>query len=283
VGSWAGPWGAAAAHYSARTMPEPIIDQADVAEVDERVDYSGSVLVPLNKDSARESISWLAEKGIRSFAVSLLWSFRNPSHEQMLAPLIHPQLPDAYAPLSGALTPILGESERPPPTAINSYLGPVMHRYLAKLDDVLREAGLREPVTILDSGGGVQPSAEAARRAASLLTSGPAGGVLAPAKLARRPRLAAGVAPGMGGTTFDVGLILGGEPVVEHAREIGRFHVALTGIRIETIGSGGGSIARVQHGHLSVGPHSAGAIPGPACYGRGGDLPTVTDADIILG
>jgi len=283
MGSWAGLSAAAASHYSARTMPEPIIDQADVAEVDERVDYSGSVLVPLNKDSARESISWLAEKGIRSFAVSLLWSFRNPSHEQMLAALIHAELPDAYVTLSSDLIPILGEYERTSTTAINSYLGPVMHRYLAKLDDVLREAGLREPVTILDSGGGVQPSAEAARRAASLLTSGPAGGVLASAKLAGRLGLTDVVTTDVGGTSFDVGLILGGEPVVEHAREIGRFHLALTGIRIETIGSGGGSIARVQHGHLSVGPHSAGAIPGPACYGRGGDLPTVTDADIILG
>src|SRR5262249_58423027 len=127
MGSWAGLSAAAASHYSARTMPEPIIDQADVAEVDERVDYSGSVLVQLNKDTDRESISWLAEKGIRSFAVSLLWSFRNPSHEQMLAALIHAELPDAYVTLSSDLIPILGEYERTSTTAINSYLGPVMH------------------------------------------------------------------------------------------------------------------------------------------------------------
>ncbi|MGS2619718.1 hydantoinase/oxoprolinase family protein [Micromonospora sp. LZ34] len=283
MASWTGLSMSEASHYSRRSLPEPIVDVDHVGEIDERVDYTGSVVVPLDEEAARATIRRLYKGGVAAFAVSLLWSFRNDAHERRLGELIAEEAPGAYVTLSSDLIPILGEYERTSTTAINAYLGPVINDYVSRLDQVIQGNGLRQSVSIMDSAGGVLTAAEAADRSAGLLTSGPAGGVLASAKLARRMGLDKVVTTDMGGTSFDVGMVLDGEPVVEASRSVGRYHVALTSIRVDAIGSGGGSIAAVHDAHLSVGPESAGAQPGPACYARGGTRPTVTDADVVLG
>ena len=283
MASWAGMTDDEIAHYSSRTTPEPIIPLDLIEEIDERVDYKGAVIVGLDEAGARAAIKRLAAKGVEAIAVMLLWSFRNPAHEQRLAELVREEAPDVFVTISSSLIPILGEYERASTTAINSYLGPVIHRYIHGLEKSVRGLGFTGPVSIMESGGGVLPASEAGFQAASLLTSGPAGGVLASQKLGEQLGYKNILTADMGGTSFDVGLIVGGSPILEMSREVGRFHVALPSIKVTAIGAGGGSIARLHAGHLQVGPESAGAQPGPACYMRGGTEPTITDADVVLG
>jgi N-methylhydantoinase A len=283
MASWAGMADHEIAHYSRRSTPEPIIPLDLIEEVDERVDYKGAVVVKLDEAGARAAIKRLKERGAEAIAVMLLWSFRNPAHEQRLAELVREEAPGVFVTISSALIPILGEYERASTTAINSYLGPVIHRYIQGLEKSVRGLGFDGPVSIMESGGGVLPADEAGFQAASLLTSGPAGGVLASQKLGEQLGYKNILTADMGGTSFDVGLIVGGTPILEMSREVGRFHVALPSIKVTAIGAGGGSIARLHAGTLQVGPESAGAQPGPACYMRGGTEPTITDADVVLG
>ncbi|MCC6473555.1 MAG: hydantoinase/oxoprolinase family protein [Burkholderiales bacterium] len=283
MASWAGLADHEIAHFSRRTIPEPIVPLALVEEIEERIDERGQVLAPLNEPAAREAVRRLAAKGVEAIAITLLWSFRNPRHEQRLESIVREEAPGMFVTASSTLIPVLGEYERASTTAINSYLGPVIHRYINGLESAVRRCGYRGPVSIMESGGGVLPASEAAFQAANLLTSGPAGGVLASQKLGEQLGLRNIITSDMGGTSFDVGLIVDGQPLLATSREVGRFHVALPSIKVTAIGAGGGSIARVRDGHLSVGPDSAGAEPGPACYGRGGTEPTVTDADLVLG
>lgn len=281
--SWAGMLDHEIAHYSARTTPEAIIERDLIEEVDERVDYKGRVLVPLDEQGVRNSVRRLVDKGVEAIAVMLLWSFRNTSHEIRVEEIIREEAPGLFVTISSSLVPILGEYERVSTTAINSYLGPVIHRYINRLEESVRDAGYQGQISIIESGGGVLPASEAAHQAANLLTSGPAGGVLASQKLGEQLGIANIITADMGGTSFDVGLIVNGQPVLQTTREVGRFHVALPAIQVTAIGAGGGSIARIHAGHLMVGPESAGSVPGPACYGRGGVEPTITDADVVLG
>ena len=281
--SWAGMLDHEIAHYSARTTPAPILQREYIAEIDERVDYRGRVLVPLDEDAARQAVRTLVDKGVDAIAIMLLWSFRNPDHEERLREIVEEEAPGIFVTASSALVPVLGEYERVSTTIINSYLGPVINRYISGLENSIRSAGYVGPISIMESGGGVLPAAEAAIQAANLLTSGPAGGVLASQKLGAQLGIENIITADMGGTSFDVGLIVNGQPVLQTIREVGRFHVALPAIQVTAIGAGGGSIARVNSGHLTVGPESAGSVPGPACYGRRGEEPTITDADVVLG
>lgn len=283
MASWAGAPFEEISHYSARTTPPPIVPLELVGEIDERIDYAGNVIAPLNEERARVLIRRLVASGAQSIAIALLWSFRNPSHEERLAELVTEEAPDIFVSRSSELIPILGEYERTSTTTINAYLGPVIEQYFVRLDDSLRNLSYQGECSIMDSGGGVLPASEASQHAVGLLTSGPAAGVLASARLGEQLGIPNIVTTDMGGTSFDVGLIVGGEPVVDSERIVGRFHVALPAIRVVAIGAGGGSIAKVEDGHLTVGPQSAGALPGPACYQLGGTLPTVTDADVVLG
>jgi N-methylhydantoinase A len=283
MASWAGLADHEIAHYSTRSIPQPIIARELIEEIDERVDYRGRIIVPLDETAARASIRRLLGEGVEAIAIMLLWSFRNPAHEQRLEQIIKEEAPNAFVTISSSLIPVLGEYERVSTTAINSYLGPVIHRYINGLEKSMRDYGYRGPVSIMESGGGVLPAAEAALQAANLLTSGPAGGVLASQKLGELLGFKNIITADMGGTSFDVGLIVNGEPELQTVREVGRFHVALPSIKVTAIGAGGGSLARIHAGHLTVGPESAGSVPGPACYGRGGTEPTITDADVVLG
>lgn len=270
-------------HFSARSTPTPIVPRELIEEIPERVDYKGDVIAPMDEDAARAAIRRLVAQDVQAIAICLLWSFRNPAHELRLAELVAEEAPDMFVTVSSTLVPVLGEYERTSTTSINAYLGPVIHHYINGLESSIRKFDYAGPISIMESGGGVLPASEAAFQAANLLTSGPAGGVLASQKLGELLGMKNILTADMGGTSFDVGLIVNGRPLLESVREEGRFHVALPSIKVTAIGSGGGSIARVQDGHLSVGPESAGSSPGPACYGRGGVEPTITDADIALG
>lgn len=281
--SWVG-MGAATGHYSRRRNPKPLVDREVIVEIPERVDAAGEVLVPLDEDGVRAALRSLKAAGVEALAVSFLWSFVRPEHERGVAEILAQEWPEAYLTLSHRIAPVIGEYERTATTVVNSYLGPIIRDYLARLEGRLQQAGFHGEISIMDSGGGVIRAPDAAARPVSLLTSGPAGGVLASAKLAAQMGYRNVITSDMGGTSFDVGLIIDGEPLVEHVSEVGNYHLALPRIKVTAIGAGGGSIAAVDEvGALVVGPESAGSVPGPACYGRGGERPTVTDADVVLG
>jgi len=283
MSSWAGMAVHELSHFSARSTPIPIVPRDLIEEILERIDFRGEVIAPLDEPAARASVERLLARGVEAIAICLLWSFRNPAHERRLAEIVREMAPGVFVTVSSALVPILGEYERTSTTAINAYLGPVINRYISGLESSVRRLGYEGPISIMESGGGVLPASEAAFQAANLLTSGPAGGVLASQKLGELLGMKNILTTDMGGTSFDVGLIVNGQPLLETVREEGRFHVALPSIKVTAIGSGGGSIARVRDGHLTVGPESAGSVPGPACYGRGGTEATITDADLVLG
>jgi N-methylhydantoinase A len=270
--------------FSNRYYPTPIVPRDLILEIPERIDQAGSVLLELDEDAARESIRELAGQGVTAYAVCLLWSFRNDVHERRLRKLIREIAGESvYISLSSEINPILGEYERTATTVLNSYLGPTVERYLERLERKLREAGLAGRFSVLNSVGGVMGAKEAASRAVLLLGSGPTGGVLGSYHLAKELGHNNIITSDMGGTSFDVGLVVDGRPVVKSVTEIAKYHVATPMVDITAIGAGGGSIASVVNGKLTVGPESAGAFPGPVCYGRGGEKVTVTDADVVLG
>lgn len=271
--------------YSRRRYPDPIVARCLVREVPERVDQAGAVLYPLDEEAAREAIGSLLADGVEALAVCLLWSFRNPVHERRIAEITAELDPDGrvFLSLSCDVSPVLGEYERTATTVLNSYLGPIVEHYLERLETSLRDRGFTGTFSVLNSIGGVMGAREAAEHAVLLLASGPTGGVIGSRYLAKELGHRNVITTDMGGTSFDVGLIIDGRPVVSAITEVGRYHVSAPMVDITAVGSGGGSIATVHDGLIAVGPESAGASPGPVCYGRGGTQPTVTDANVVLG
>jgi len=271
--------------YSKRRHPTPIVPRSLVREVPERVDQAGRVLLELDEDATRRSVAELLDAGVSALAVSLLWSFRNPAHERRVAEIVRELDPngEVFVSLSSEVNPVIGEYERTATTVLNSYLGPIVQRYLERLESSLRSRGFAGVFSVLNSIGGVMGAEEAAERAVLLLASGPTGGVIGSRYLAQELGHRNVITTDMGGTSFDVGLILDGRPLVTGVTEVGRYHVSAPMVDITAVGSGGGSIASVRDGLITVGPESAGADPGPACYGRGGTRPTVTDANVVLG
>ena len=281
--SWAGA-GEASGHYSVRRWPDPLIPREHIFEVDERVDSSGTEIVPLSAGQVRQAAGRMREAGIEAVAVCFLWSFRSPGHEQQAAQIIGEEWPGVFISLSSDVAPVIGEYERSATTAVNAYLGPVVSRYLSRLEQRLRGIGFSGEFRVMDSAGGVMEAREGAERAVQMLTSGPTGGVLASAALGRATSVPNIITADMGGTSFDVGLVVDGQPLVITSAFDGGYHLSAPRVAVRAIGSGGGSIASVDEGGaLVVGPESAGSVPGPACYGKGGWLPTVTDADVVLG
>ncbi len=283
MGTWVGRTPEEITHYSARRSPSPIVPRTLIAEVTERIDYKGSVISPLDEDDARRAVAGLLKQGVEAIAICLLWSFREPAHERRIAELVREVDPDVYLAVSSDLAPVVGEYERTATTVLNAYLGPRVRAYMVNLDASLRDRGLRGSFRILDSGGGVITPERCGEQPVSILTSGPTGGVLASAKLAQRLQMPNVLTTDMGGTSFDVGTIVDYQPVVSSQQEVAGYHVLKPAVKVTAIGAGGGSIASVAHGQLLVGPRSAGAVPGPVCYGRGATEPTVTDADVVLG
>jgi N-methylhydantoinase A len=273
-------------HFPESNKPDPpLVPKTLIAEVSERVDCKGQVVVELNEAEAETAIRKLVDKGVEAIAICFLWSFKHPEHERRVKAMVERIAPGLFVCCSVDLVPRWGEYERTAATAINAYLGPVTGRYMERVGSRVRAAGLHTPVQVMQCGGGVVPSAQAAARAFLTLDSGPVAGVLASQFLGSVLGQKHVIATDMGGTSFDVGLVHDGAPVASYQSVVYQYEYFVPRIDIRSIGSGGGSIIWLEEtsGSLRVGPVSAGAAPGPVCYGRGGTEPTVTDAAVVLG
>ena len=252
--------------------------------VRERIRPDGRVEIALDRGSLETAIATLKQQGVEAVAICYLHSWRDGSHERATAEVVRAAMPGVYVALSAVVLPQIKEYDRLCTTVVNAYVGPAVERYLTRLEGRLREAGLTAPVLIIQSHGGVATIGEAVRLAAGGVLSGPAGGVAGSQYAARLLGHGDLIPFDMGGTSTDISLVVGGEAAIASDRRIGGQRVALQSLDIASIGAGGGSVASVDHsGLLHVGPESAGAQPGPACYGRGGTEATVTDANLVLG
>jgi len=268
------------------SKPTPIAPQSLTKEVPERCDYAGRVLQPLDKDAVRRAARELKHAGVQSIAVCYLFSFMNPRHEQETRTLLREEFPAVHVSLSSEVLPRIREWPRLSTTLLNAYLEPVIMEYVRHLNQGLDGAGLdTQQRFLMQSNGGVMPfsAAIAGGRTVHTLFSGPAAGAQASAHLAREDARRGLVTLDMGGTSADIAFIEGGTPLEVTESIIARRQVDVPALDMVTISAGGGSIAWVDGGFLNVGPHSAGADPGPACYARGGLEPTVTDADLVCG
>jgi N-methylhydantoinase A len=265
--------------------PVPIARRRHRLTIDERIDREGNILTPLDEAETSQAVRKLKDAGIESIGVCLFFGFLNPVHEKKVADIIRREHPDAFVSLSHEVLPQIREFERVSTTLVNSYTGPKLRRYLESLEGKLKESGLESDFFVMLSNGGIMNAAYSGSFSVYSLLSGPAGGVVACSQLIsglhNEPNL---ITIDMGGTSYDVSLIRGGRPTITTDYWVSRYRVAVPMLDIHTIGAGGGSIAWVDTGGaLQVGPRSAGAKPGPACYGRGGGEPTLTDANLVLG
>jgi N-methylhydantoinase A/oxoprolinase/acetone carboxylase beta subunit len=252
--------------------------------VRERLDARGQVLVPLDEDGVRCAVLALRGQAVQAIAVCYLFSFVNPAHERRTREIVAELAPEISVSLSSEVDPTFREYERLCVTAFDAYLGPVVTRYLAGLADTLRGLGVPGVPLIMRSRGGIVSAALAAQQPVTLFLSGPAGGAIGAGFAAERSGVRDFVSLDMGGTSNDVAMVRHGTPLLVSEGAIGPYPVRTPMVDVNTIGAGGGSIAWIDAaGGLRVGPRSAGADPGPACYGRGGDEATVTDASVVLG
>lgn len=262
----------------------PLVPRSRIVEIDERIDVNGRVVRPLDEAQAREAIAALEGEAIEAVAICTLFSTINPVHENRLRELILAEVPTMFVSVSHEISPNIGEYARMSTTAANAALGPLAGRYLSKLESTLREAGMRVPVLMMTCAGGVLPSTVLNERPAFALFSGPAAGVMGSQAIGAQIGLHNILTTDIGGTSFDVGVIVEGAPMMRSEISVAGADIRVHSIDVDSIGAGGGSIASVRLGNeLQVGPRSAGANPGPACYGRGGTEPTATDADLVLG
>jgi N-methylhydantoinase A len=275
------------------SYPDPIIPRALRLELKERIDSSGAILVPLDERCVEEAIVQLVNEGVEALAVCFLHAFKNPEHEARVRAIANRLAPDLPVSLSSEVLPELREYERTVAAAVNAYAMPQARKYLHRIEKLLGDAGVQSTLQIMQSNGGIISREIAERVPIRMLESGPAAGALAAAHVARFIGLTEVLAFDMGGTTAKACLISSGDPEVTTEFETARVHrfkrgsglpIRLPIVDLIEIGAGGGSIARIDAtGLLKVGPTSAGAEPGPACYGRGGEAATVTDAAVVLG
>jgi N-methylhydantoinase A len=277
--------------------PAPLVEREHRLEVDERLDARGEVLVRLDLARAGRAAEQLVEMGVESIAVALLHAYANPAHERAIGELIRSRWPHLDVSLSHEVLPAIREYERTSTTVINAYVRPVVRRYVQSLRRQLDERGVSAPLLIMQSNGGVMSDAAAAAKPAYIIESGPAAGVIASVGLARRLGLENVITFDMGGTTAKASLIEHATPDFTSEFEVGAgislasrlitgggYALNLPVIDLSEVGAGGGSIVWIdQAGAPKVGPRSAGAAPGPVCYGQGGTEPTITDANVILG
>ena len=265
--------------------PEPIALRRHRLTVDERIDRQGTIIKPLDPSDVESAVRKLKENAVESIGVCLYFGFLNPIHEKKIADVIRRIYPDAFVSLSHEVLPQIREFERVSTTLVNAYTGPKLSKYLKKLESDLNEQGFDSRFFVMLSNGGMMNSEYAGKFSVHSLLSGPAGGIVAClqmlAESGAEPNI---ITSDMGGTSYDVSLIKNGKPTITTDYWYSRYRVAVPMLDIHTIGAGGGSIAWVDNGGaLHVGPQSAGAVPGPACYAKGGSLPTVTDANLVLG
>ena len=268
-------------HYPPATMIVPARHRLGVQE---RLIAGGKVHLPLDEAQLDEQLEKLAQAEVEAVAISCLWSFANAAHERKILEKVKQRLPDCYATASVNILPRVGEYTRVSTTAANAYIGPVMDRYLSSVETTLAENGFSGQLYIMQSNGGVAAPAVVRRRPVAALNSGPAGGPVAALWHAQGLQRKNVIAIDMGGTSFDVSLARNGLPDIVDSVDIARIRIGLPMVNVTSIGAGGGSIARLdERGVLQVGPKSAEARPGPACYMRGGEEPTVTDALVMAG
>ena len=274
-------------------LPPPLVPRRLRLPIRERIDAQGDVLVALDEASVARAIDTLEVGEVEAVAVGFLHSFTNPDHERQVGDALARRLPDVAVSLSAEVSPEMREYERFNTACANAYLQPLMGSYVATLERQLVAAGFRCPMLLMTSGGGITTTDTAIRFPVRLVESGPAGGAIFAACIARQHGLDQVVSFDMGGTTAKICFIDKARPQTARAFEVARMYRFVKGsglplripvIEMVEIGAGGGSIAGVDAlGRIAVGPHSAGSEPGPVCYGRGGDKPTVTDADVALG
>jgi N-methylhydantoinase A len=284
VGEQARPYGAPIFDVM-YDKPALLVPASLTGEVKERVDFRGEVLRPLDEAALRDTVRRLAAEKIESLAVCLLFSFLHPEHETRVREIVLEEMPGCSISLSSDIMPQIREYHRLSTTVINAYLQPILAHYIAQLDRRLNEAGIStRQKYIMQSNGGMATFAAAARKAVTTVLSGPAGGVTAGAYACRMTGFPNIITFDMGGTSCDVALIKDGEPFVASRGKVEGRDIAVPMMDINTVSAGGGTIARVDRfGVLQVGPASAGAMPGPACYARGGDMPTITDCNLVMG
>lgn len=267
-----------------QTKPKPVIPRERVVEAAERVDAFGAVVEPLSAAEIGRVVEAVRALKPESVAISLMFSFLEPRHEQALAAALGKALPGVPVYASHVVNPQLEEWPRASTTAMAAYVGPVVHRYVDELEQTLAGLGFKGTLRLMRSDGGVATPRAARENPGHMLTSGLAGGVIAAVELCKRIGVKGAVTLDVGGTSADFSAVVGGEARSRMSRMLDGQPVRLPTIDVETISNGGGTIAWVDPGGgLRVGPLSAGAVPGPACYGTGGDRPTVTDAAVVLG
>lgn len=270
--------------------PEPLIEPEMVVGVRERIDYDGKVIAPLQREEVLKKLQELVDKGAQGFVVSLLWSFVNPQHEKMIQEIIEEEYPEDYLGsmpviLSSTISPKAGEYTRTMTAIVNSYIHGVMSEKINILENELRDCGYKHPLTLVHNTGGTKKASRT--RAVLTHNAGPVAGMYGAATLGRLNQENNIIFTDMGGTSFDIGLIEKGEiKTHDFIPVIDRWRTNIPAIEVKSIGAGGGSIAWINtlmDNAMEVGPQSAGAMPGPVCYDQGGENPTVTDADLLLG
>ena len=264
--------------------PVPLIPSGCNIGVRERIRYDGSVYTPLDEENVRQAVRQLKQYGVQAIAVCTLFSFINPAHENRIKEIIAEEYPEVYTTISSELAPEFREYSRMSTTVLNSYLGPVMKKYVNNFQTSVREMGIQAEPYITQSKGSIISIKETIDCPIKCAVSGPSAGVVAASFIGRQCNADKIITFDMGGTSADISLIENFTPQVSNEREVEGYPARIPMINIITIGAGGGSIAQIDEGGaLKVGPKSAGAVPGPACYGRGGTQPVVTDANIVLG
>jgi 5-oxoprolinase (ATP-hydrolysing) len=274
-------------HCELPWQSHPLVKRRHRLTVRERVTTpDGDVITPLDEAEVRARVRELGAAGVEAVSICLLHSYLNPAHERRIAEIVREELPDAYLSVSHEVLPLYREYERFSTVCLNAYVGPRVSGYVRRFASAMRDAGFRHEVQLMQSSGGTVRAESAAARPVSLLMSGPVAGLIGgiwAGRLAGHPDV---ITLDMGGTSADIGVAPGGELRMRHLVDTtaGGYQAMVPMIDVDTIGAGGGSIAYVdQGGVFRVGPQSAGAAPGPACYGRGGVEPTSTDAQLLLG
>lgn len=266
------------------SKPKPLLTKRLVKEVTERMDYKGEIVVPLNEGEVRKAVEELFAEGVEAIAVSFLWSFRNPNHEKRARQIIHEMVPNLFVVLSHEVCPRIREYPRNVTTVMSAQVGPTLRDYLLPLGSDLKGRGLKGPLLVMQGSGGTMSLEEAHSYPIATIGSTLSGGIVGALSMGEHLGHKNIIATDVGGTTFLVGLIVDGKPVFTNTCIINQFRINFPMVRVHSIGSGGGAIAWLDETRkLHVGPRSAGAAPGPACYGEGGNEPTVTDADLVLG
>jgi N-methylhydantoinase A len=267
-------------HYR---RPKRLVPRRHIFEVAERMRFDGSIEQPLDEAQLASVVDQIAAGDFESVAVCLLHAYANPAHEARIAEVLAERTPGLAVTLSHRIAPEWREFERTSTTVLNAFIAPIIDQYLTDLEARAADSGIDTPIFVMQSSGGILPANAARTLPIQTLMSGPVGGAMGGAALAEMLGRSNLLCVDMGGTSFDMSLVIDGEPEVRTEAEFEGFPALMPMVDIHTIGAGGGSMVWIEAGALRVGPQSAGAFPGPVCYGRGGTTPTVTDANLLLG